>query len=151
MEAQELKILQTELNAQAREIERIFHRIDDRAGLDTPSGVESLAYQLHNLYSAFEELLEIVARAFENHIAGAGTYHIELLRRMSVEVEGVRPAFVPEDLLPALDRLRSFLHFFRHAYGQEIDRRRMKPLIEDADLVRLRYPQMISSFLDAFD
>jgi len=29
-------------------------------------GLESLAYQLHNLYSAFEDLFLIVAKHFEN-------------------------------------------------------------------------------------
>jgi hypothetical protein len=62
-----------------REIERVYERTEERVRLRTESGIESLSYQLHNLYSAFSELLEIVARTFENHLAGDAGYHIELL------------------------------------------------------------------------
>lgn len=59
MDNAELVILETELAAQTREIERIYERIEERARLRTASGTESLSYQLHNLYSAFKELFEI--------------------------------------------------------------------------------------------
>jgi hypothetical protein len=64
MEAHEIGILEAELSVQSRRIEEIFARVDERARLTSPEGTESLSYQLHNLYSAFEELFEIVARAF---------------------------------------------------------------------------------------
>jgi hypothetical protein len=63
MDAGELRLLQADLEAQSREIGRIYEKIDNRSGIESPAGVESLSYQLHNLYSAFEELFEIVARA----------------------------------------------------------------------------------------
>jgi uncharacterized protein YutE (UPF0331/DUF86 family) len=149
MDTEELKILSTEIAAVSRDIERIYQRIDERSGIETAPGLESLSYQLHNLYSAFEELFEIVAKTFENHVADEGGYHIGLLRRMNVAVEGVRPAFVPDGLLPKFDSLRSFRHFFRHAYGTEMDRRKVRPVLEDANELRTRYPEMIAAFLEA--
>lgn len=147
MDREELVILETELAAQMREIERTYKKIEERARLRTPSGSESLSYQLHNLYSAFEELFEIVARTFENHIAGDTGYHVEILRRMNVAVEGVRPAFVQDEILPFFDSLRSFRHFFRHAYAQEIDRRKVVPVLADARRIRAEYPKMVKQFL----
>jgi len=147
MDSAELVILETELAAQAREIERIYERIEERARLRTASGTESLSYQLHNLYSAFEELFEIVARTFENHLAGNAGYHVELLRRMNVAVEGVRPAIVQDELLPFFDSLRSFRHFFRDAYAHEIDRRKVVPVLADARRIRAEYPKMVDRFL----
>ena len=149
MDAGELKILTTELAAASRVIEGIYHRIDERAGIASAPGVESLSYQLHNLYSAFEELFEIVARTFENHLTDESAYHIGLLRRMNVPVEGVRPALVPDDLLSKFDSLRSFRHFFRHAYGSEIDRRKVQPVLEDAHDLRTNYADMIAAFVAA--
>ncbi len=147
MDADALKLLKTELAAQSHQIDRIYAKIEERALLQSSEGTESLAYQIHNLYSAFEELFEIVARTFENHLADKGGYHLELLRRMNVKVAGARPAFVPDDLLPLLDSLRAFRHFFRHAYGHEMDRRKVDIVLDDARRLRSEYPQMVSRFL----
>jgi len=149
MDTGELKALETELAAQAHEIEHVYERIENRAGIKSAAGAESLAFQLHNLYSAFEQLFEIVARAFENNVTGETGYHLELLRRMNVAVAGVRPPLVPDGLLPLFDSLRSFRHFFRHAYAQDIDRRKVAPVLEDARKLREEYPQMISEFVTA--
>jgi len=147
MDSAEFVILETELAAQTREIERVYERMEERARLRTASGTESLSYQVHNLYSAFEELFEIVARTFENHLIGEGGYHVELLRRMNVAVEGVRRAFVHDELLPFFDSLRSFRHFFRHAYAHEMDRRKVVPVLSDARRIRAEYLQMVERFL----
>ena len=98
MDAGELKVLEAELTAQVREIERIHARIDKRADSDAPYAPEGLAYQLHNLSSALEELCEIVARTFENHMIGESGYHVELLRRGKLSIlvdEGITLRVAP--------------------------------------------------------
>ena len=77
---------------------------------------------------------------FENQIADTGRWHIKLLRRMSHQVEGVRPALLSSETYRLLDGLRSFRRFFRHAYTTSIDydllivnlrkARQVKPLLE---------------------
>jgi hypothetical protein len=57
--------------------------------------MESLGYQLHNLYCAFEDLFKIVSETFENHIQDKSKYHQELLKRMTISIEGVRPPLPP--------------------------------------------------------
>ncbi len=74
--------------------------------------MKSLGYQLHNLYCAFEDLFEVVAGTFENQIGEEGRYHIELLRRLTVAIEGVRPALLSPECYRLLDNLRAFRHFF---------------------------------------
>ena len=68
---------------------------------------------------------------------------------MNVAVEGVRPAFVQDELLPFFDSLRSFRHFFRHPYAQEIDRRKVVPVLADARHIRAEYPKMVEQFLES--
>lgn len=68
MHAETLIIFRAEINAQLRQLEIVFDRIEQRAGATSESEVESLAYQLHNLYCAFEDLFELVAERFENHL-----------------------------------------------------------------------------------
>ena len=83
-------VFAAEARAQLRQIALIHERIDHRERVSGVAGLESLAYQLHNLYGAIEELFELVAAAFENQLQGGGGYHIELLRRMTIAVDAVR-------------------------------------------------------------
>jgi len=124
-------------------IDETYEKLEERAGdvdADDDARLESAAYQLHNLYNAVEDLLRLVATVFENQIADTGRWHIKLLRRMSHQVEGVRPALLSSETYRLLDGLRSFRRFFRHAYTTSIDydllivnlrkARQVKPLLE---------------------
>lgn len=113
MERERLIILRAEIDAQMKEIENIYTKIEERKRKRSNTGIESLAYQIHNLYCAFEDLFRIVAETFENHIQDKTKYHIELLKRMTMPIEGVRPYFISEKGYHLLDSLRSSRHFFR--------------------------------------
>ena len=101
-------VLDAELRARCRDIDRIANRIEERRrtfdqGVATE--VDSMGYQLHNLYGAFEQLFEEVARFFENRIDEA-RYHSDLIRRMQLEIRGIRPALLSEATALDLDELR---------------------------------------------
>jgi len=67
VDKKQLTILRSEIEYQIKIIESIFQKISDRRQyINEDRGLESLAYQLHNLYSAFEDLFLIVAKHFEN-------------------------------------------------------------------------------------
>ena len=54
------------------------------------------------------------------------TIHIELLRRMRLEIPGVRPAALSSEMsFQRLDELRAFRHVFRHAYSYGLDDERI--------------------------
>ena len=115
-------VLEAELRARIQDISRIGGRIEERLGTFAHSaeGVDSMGYQLHNFYSAFEQLFEEVARFFENQIDEA-RYHADMLRRMQLEIEGIRPALLSAETASDLDELRRFRHLFRHAYTADLD------------------------------
>lgn len=79
------------------------------------------ALKTQQLYTAFEDLLKQVAKAFENHIDKLETFHKELLIRMNTDIPNIRPAVVTTKSYLVLDKLRSFRHFIRHAYDCELD------------------------------
>ena len=136
METDRYVAFAAQIRAQLLEIAAIYDRIDEWERVLGPAGLESLALQLHNLYSAVEGLFEIVAGACENHVDTDAGYHTSLLRRMSVAVPGVRPATVSAEALPLLDNLRRFRHVVRHAYSAEIDDRQLRIVLEDARSLR---------------
>lgn len=149
MEREQLAGLTAELTAQHRLIERVYQRLDDRfsAGLETPAQLDSIAYQIHNLYCAVEDLLKLVAHAFENRIGAGSEWHRALLLRLSQPIEGVRPAFLSEATFDVLNRLRGFRHFIRHAYGADIDINQLRTNFDLAIQLKSLIAEDLSRFL----
>ncbi len=80
------------------------------------------ALKAQQLYTACEDLLKSIAGTFENNISDLSRYHFELLKVMSSDIPGIRPALLNDKSYNVLDRLRSFRHFIRHGYDYELDK-----------------------------
>ena len=150
MEENRIAILKAELEAQVGEIEKIYARLDERSREKGKTAAESIGYQLHNLYCAWEDLFELVAKTFENNIHDRGRYHLELLKRMTLAIEGVRPALLTQEVFVLLNNLRSFRHLFRHAYSYDLDENKVRIVLMDAMKLRHLYQNDISIFLRSF-
>lgn len=151
MDKGKLTVLKADIDAQIREIENIYAKLEERRQEENRlTGIESIAYQLHNLYCAFEDLFKIVANTFENNIQNKASYHVELLKRMAISIEGIRPSLVSQESYALLDNLRSFRHLFRHAYSYELDARKVRIVIEDSSKLKDIYRKDINTFLDSF-
>lgn len=79
----------------------------------------ALGYTLHNLYNAFEAYFYRVAKFFENDL-GQDDWHKTLVDRMTLDVEGVRPALLDLEFARKLDELRRFRHLFRNLYKSRL-------------------------------
>ncbi len=110
-------------------VQRVLSQI---RSLDTATEERTvtLAYYLHNLYSAVEDLFEEVASTFENRVEDTSAYHRELLQRMSIEVPTIRPRLLSAPSTALLDELRAFRHVFRHTYSYSLDPDRIANLRE---------------------
>jgi hypothetical protein len=93
--------------------------------LDRPSLV-LVAANLHGWYTGLETLLERVARLLDGEVPGGPAWHVELLSQAAIAVPGVRPAILPPAVLGDLHELRKFRHFFRNAYGLDLDPGRVR-------------------------
>ncbi len=85
-----------------------------------------IAYYLHNLYNAFENIFQNIAAVFENSIEDEGRWHAQLLERMGLDAMPLRPAVIDDAVYEALDELRRFRHLFRHSYMIELDPQRLQ-------------------------
>ncbi len=130
----EIQSLIALIKRQEEIIRDIVRQIKERVDLldKSEDALIFTAYGLHNLYCAMEDIFKEVARTFENNIADPERWHRELLIKMTLEVEGIRPRLISEESFIILDELRAFRHFFRHAYGIPLDYERVKRLVEKA-------------------
>lgn len=149
MEKERLAVLETDIRRQQKKIEAVYREIVQRKKGYTKDRVilESLAFQLHNLYCAFEDLFRIVANHFENHIIEQTAWHKELLDRMQTEIQGIRPALISEAAYEFLNELRGFRHVFRHAYGIKLEPARIKIVLQKALALKKIYQKNIAAFI----
>ncbi|MEZ4513444.1 MAG: hypothetical protein R3C62_16375 [Chloroflexota bacterium] len=154
MDKVKLEIIRSQLERQLLWIERIYENLQERQEYARSAPLiyaESIAYQLHNLYSAIEDLMKLVAKAFENHLEDMSRWHWELIDRMTLEIAGVRPALLQKETAVYLHKLRSFRHFFRHAYTVELDRDELLRNLQTAEAVRPLLRRDVQTFLQQFE
>lgn len=133
MEKRNFSLIAAEINKQVEQIEGVLKTLLERDAAiakGQPAVVEGAAFHVHNYYNAVEDLLKIVAAAFENNITDASRWHSELIDRMAMDIEGVRPRLISAETAALLHRLRSFRHFFRHAYRVTLDESEIRLNIE---------------------
>jgi len=95
--------------------------VSGRQGELGPEATAFLAVKLHAWYTAFESILERIARVVEGGLSAGPAYHQDLLRGMTLPLAEVRPAVISRERLPDLSDMLAFRHFFRHAYAISLD------------------------------
>lgn len=132
----ELRVLRKEIEADLAAVDRLMRDMAEARGQvpaePTQRDLSHIGYLLHGIYTAWESALHRIATVFENRL-DPSQWHVQLLRRMTLDIPGIRPAVIDAATCEHLVALRSFRHFFRHSYA-----------------VRLRWPRMKLA-LDAFD
>src|SRR5438105_1061710 len=101
------KILLAYFDKQLKPITKLYNEMinTDFHILYAPSHFAGKAQQF---YTAFEDLLKQIAKAFENHIEKLNNFHIELLNRMTLDIKNIRPKLLSSESFALLDQLRKF-------------------------------------------
>lgn len=130
-----LQTLDAELQADVAEAADAMATVRERLLLASPAGREAAAFQLVRLYNIIEQMALRVAKAFENHIDDDSGWHAELMKRVSIEIKGIRPPLWPTSLAAPLRQLRGFRHVVTHAYDLTLDPERLTLVVRDAETV----------------
>ncbi len=130
----EITVFLAEFDFQIEQILKVYSIIEEKKVVFDKEPVasemfESTGYWLHNLYSAFEDLFKLTAGFWENNVKIKGDFHVNLLKRMLIHIEQVRPALLSEESYRFLNELRGFRHVFRHAYSFGMDDERVSFLL----------------------
>lgn len=114
------RFLKGYFDKQIKIIEKLYPEIKD-LNLSVYENRYVFSLKTQQFYTAIEDLLKQVAKAFENHIDSLEGYHRELLMRLNTDIPELRPAFLSKESFLYLDKLRAFRHFIRHAYNCELE------------------------------
>lgn len=114
----------------------------------TARDLEATAYQLVRCYNAIEQGGLRVAKAFENQIDDESAWHAELMRRLTLDIPGIRPALFGSDDLVHLRELRGFRHVIVHAYDLSLEPERMELVLTHASSLMDVLDERVASFFE---
>ena len=72
-----------------------------------------------------------------------------MLRRMQLEIEGIRPVLLSAETAADLDELRRFRHLFRHAYTADLDSDKVADLAAKAMGIQRDFARDFEAISDA--
>ena len=147
MDLLELQTLTDELAEDAAIAARAFALAARRLEERSPAGYDSSAHHLARCYNVIDQMALRVAKAFENAVDDEKGWHTELIRRLSIRISGVRPAFFPEELRQPLHELKAFRHVFVHAYDLELDPEKLALVLKYGRNVAKVLPRLVTRFV----
>ena len=148
----QIQMLKADIAADLKAIAEIYRLLDNYGDrLAAEEQIIVVAYYLHNLYCAFENIFRRIAEVFGNQIADRAGWHADLLRRMALDVEGLRPRLLSDQAYDSLDELRRFRHLFRSAYRLHLDADRLALVYRKARLLEQVYQADVERFITFLD
>lgn len=102
---------------------------------------------LHDFYSGIERVFVRIAEELNGGVPQGEQWHRQLVKDMSLEIPGVRPTVIDEELARSLGDFRRFRHVFRNVYGFALEDQRMRPLEERLPAVLAAFRQQVGEFL----
>jgi hypothetical protein len=106
----------------------------------TPRAGVLMAGLLENYYTCAETIFFRVSQFFENSLS-VDRWHKDLLEKMTLEIEAVRPRLISDTTFHDLRELMRFRHFKRYYFGTAYDWVRLEELL-------LRCKRTHSSLID---
>ncbi len=91
--------------------------------------LDAVALNLHGFYTGLERLFEVIASSVDGSGFTGGDWHQALLRQMTAEIPGARPAVLSTETRDRLDRYRGFRHVVRHVYTYNLDAEQIAVLV----------------------
>ena len=109
--------------------------------------LDSVALNLHGLYSGFEKIFLEVAKEIDENIPDGSSWHKELLDQMALKIKNLRPAVISKESRDILDEYRAFRHVVRNVYANKYSAKKISILLDDFSEEYLRVKNEIQDFL----
>ena len=146
MDAGGLTILLKEMEADCAVAQDAAQKAARRLREESPGHLEACAYELARFYNVVERMFERLCEEFENHFEKRGDFHEKLIQRLALDLEGIRPAFIPKDQMADVRELKGFRHVMRHAYDLTLRADRLAELSRIAERLASEFPVWCAVF-----
>ena len=141
-EKQLIRRLQSEINQEISSLEALLRELKTLKPRLAQKEISNLDLRaagsiLHDFYNGVENIFRRVAQELNGGLPAGEDWHKQLLTDMSLDVKGVRPPLVSEDLKLKLQKYLGFRHIFRNVYGFHLEQEQIKVMVKE-------FPQILS-------
>lgn len=109
--------------------------------------LDSVALNLHDYYSAFERIFELIANEIDESLPEGSSWHKELLKQMTIKIKNVRPKVISKKSEDKLDEFRGFRHVVRNVYSYKFSGDKIEKLVEKLDELNNQLLEQIEEFI----
>lgn len=102
---------------------------------------------LHDFYNCCERIFKKIAIEMNGGYEDTEKWHKNLLYRMTIPIQGLRPQVISEELAADIDEFLAFRHLFRNIYGFELKGDRIEYLAKKFENVFERFEKEIRKFI----
>lgn len=102
---------------------------------------------LENYYTCAETMFFRISQFFENNLS-KNRWHKDLLEKMTLEIESVRPRLISDETYTDLSELMRFRHFKRYYFGSAYDWVRLEELVLRVKRTHPALIREITTFLE---
>lgn len=149
-----LEELANRIKSEIPDLDRIVKKINqgwthaERVSEEQDFYVDSVALNLHSLYTGLERLFEMIARRVDLTLPTGETWHRDLIKQMTQDLAGVRPSVISMESAFVLDKFRRFRHLVQNVYAVNLVPDKMAELISDLSVLWDRLRQEMLAFAD---
>jgi len=123
--------LKADIDRELKNLERLtleLNTVLSTTSENTAVRVRAAGSVIHDFYTGVEKIFRRIATRVDQDLPTGEDWHVQLLQRMSVPLEGFRPQVIDEPLENNLEEYLRFRHLFRNIYGFELRWERCEPL-----------------------
>lgn len=142
--------LRADIDEESKELSRLMNELSaELKGLGSPPGsleIRGISSIIHDFYTGLEKIFVRIARRIDGGLPQEADWHIQLLKRMSAEIPGVRPPLFDDAQRKELLEYLRFRHLFRNSYGFTLEWERCEAIARKAPEVFARFQTALHRF-----
>jgi len=155
-EKQLIRRLQSEINQEILSLEALLRELETLKPRLAQKEISNLDLRaagsiLHDFYNGVENIFRRVAEELNGGLPAGEDWHKQLLTDMSLDVKGVRPPLVSEDLKLKLQKYLGFYHIFRNVYGFHLEQEQIKVMVKEFPRILSWLRREIAAFQEYLD
>jgi len=155
-EKQLIRRLQSEINQEISSLEALLRELKTLKPRLAQKEISNLDLRaagsiLHDFYNGVENIFRRVAQELNGGLPAGEDWHKQLLTDMSLDVKGVRPPLVSEDLKLKLQKYLGFRHIFRNVYGFHLEQEQIKVMVKEFPRILSWLKREIAAFQKYLD
>jgi len=110
--------------------------------------ISALTLYLENFYMGIERIFKLIAKEIDKKTPSGDSWHIQLLKQMSLKIPDIRPAVISQKSYEKLNEFRGFRHVARSLYAYDLDSQRVIELSDKLSECYDSFKADVQTFID---